>query len=916
MSTRGGYSGRRRQNALRIEQTGGKVTYVERRIIDQIREATEASEEDIEITLKECGGDVNEATEKLIESPFKVVTKRKKDDRKRPERGPVRPANASARSVEAGGSRGARSTRDGRGGPSGAQNGQRAERSRGGGRGGGAIKTGGRQRTGEERKGQEPPYANGVHEKEAEAQEVASGSGTPERTGATSAAAQPVAPAVPRKTGYADALCRGIGLSQPARTPPTGPPSGSMPGPSFPSGAARPPMDSPAVTSTPEATASEPSAPPHPITTTTTTQPEVPRDPTPPAVEEDEPPSPEPVEAPQPAVDTTIPAQSLAEPPIPSVPEGWGEVQAMESRFGQMLTAEELAVPIKGPNFDNLNAAPEEFVPEGLPAYPAPTVDLSLENPPSFELSGINLKFGSFAGVDDTGRGGEEAAAAQPIDYSVVAGDNVQLEIDQSEPASSHAQLSVDPVVEPQIDAVPSDKFEDSQDLAEDMFLTSVSAPPPEREPEQILTPPIETGMDNVGSLALPDVYAPQPPVEEVPIETKADASTQVVVQEPEPPKQIPEPSYTSTGVQHTSYNPAASMTPQGGAIPDYVKAVEKNSFQASQFAVELQEQSNPERKQPQPPYTVEGQVGAVHHQRQPRHQTVQDQRPFETAQHTPNPSPSIPPYHRQDPPKQDQGPAHSAHAQQARLVGQVSAGAQTDANAAALGNQAAQAAATAATPSSGAPSGVAMAPPVPFGNPMLPNPGIPFPPHYYHTQYMQAHQYGAMAYHGMYPGTYSYNGAFSHGAESTGFPAPHVPPGATPQKYLPYNNPPGVGATSVNQGYAQNYPANAGIYALGGNTGYEASGGMTGGYAYAKEKDNLPQPGQQHSGYGPGIGQQVPRNDLYYVQGQAYNGQGFRNQGYHHQGYGGQFGGGAYAGPPHTFHNVNAQQNGFGRMH
>lgn len=117
------------------------------------------------------------------------------------------------------------------------------------------------------------------------------------------------------------------------------------------------------------------------------------------------------------------------------------------------------------------------------------------------------------------------------------------------------------------------------------------------------------------------------------------------------------------------------------------------------------------------------------------------------------------------------------------------------------------------------------------------------------------------------------------------------------------------TGANAINQAYPANYPA-AGIYGVGGNGGYEATGGVSGYSAY-KEKDNLPQGAQQHNGYGPGIAQQGPRNDLYYSQG--YSGQAFRNQGYHHTGYGGQFGG---AGPPpHNFHNVAGQQNNF-RLH
>lgn len=122
-----------------------------------------------------------------------------------------------------------------------------------------------------------------------------------------------------------------------------------------------------------------------------------------------------------------------------------------------------------------------------------------------------------------------------------------------------------------------------------------------------------------------------------------------------------------------------------------------------------------------------------------------------------------------------------------------------------------------------------------------------------------------------------------------------------------------GVGATSVNQGYAANYPV-SGIYGISGNTGYETSGGVSN-YAPYKEKDNLPQPGQQHTGYAPNIGQQAPRSDVYYgVPGQGYSGQGYRNPAYHPQTYASQFGAGGP--PPHSFHNVGGQQNNFGRLH
>ncbi len=41
-----------------------------KKILDAIREATGASDEDIQMVLKECNGDVNEATARLIDSTW------------------------------------------------------------------------------------------------------------------------------------------------------------------------------------------------------------------------------------------------------------------------------------------------------------------------------------------------------------------------------------------------------------------------------------------------------------------------------------------------------------------------------------------------------------------------------------------------------------------------------------------------------------------------------------------------------------------------------------------------------------------------------------------------------------------------------------------------------------------------------
>lgn len=228
-----------------------------------------------------------------------------------------------------------------------------------------------------------------------------------------------------------------------------------------------------------------------------------------------------------------------------------------------------------------------------------------------------------------------------------------------------------------------------------------------------------------MGTLALGDVYSQH--VQDSLVDAKTDAATQVVVQEPETSRSVPEPSYASTGVQHTTYSipsPAVSVTAQS-AVTDYSKAVDKSAFQASQFTNELQDRSGADMKQPQQSYSVEGQVPSAHQHRQEQHQPMQEQRSaFETGQHNPNASPTIPPYqHRQ---KQDDrsGPAgaHASHAQQPRFAGQVSTGAQTDTNT--LGNQVPQVAATHATSSSGPPPGAAVVPPVRPGP--TPSPHVP----------------------------------------------------------------------------------------------------------------------------------------------------------------------------------------------
>ncbi|KIZ01883.1 hypothetical protein MNEG_6082 [Monoraphidium neglectum] len=50
-----------------------------KKVLEMMKEATGASDEDICVMLQLCGGDANEATEKLLENPFeRVKTKQEK----------------------------------------------------------------------------------------------------------------------------------------------------------------------------------------------------------------------------------------------------------------------------------------------------------------------------------------------------------------------------------------------------------------------------------------------------------------------------------------------------------------------------------------------------------------------------------------------------------------------------------------------------------------------------------------------------------------------------------------------------------------------------------------------------------------------------------------------------------------------
>ena len=53
---------------IKIEENGGKTHFIDRRVIESMKEATGATEEDIHYQLQECNGDVDEATSRLIDS--------------------------------------------------------------------------------------------------------------------------------------------------------------------------------------------------------------------------------------------------------------------------------------------------------------------------------------------------------------------------------------------------------------------------------------------------------------------------------------------------------------------------------------------------------------------------------------------------------------------------------------------------------------------------------------------------------------------------------------------------------------------------------------------------------------------------------------------------------------------------------
>lgn len=103
----------------RTDDSGSKGV-TSRRVLDNMKEVTGASEEDIKAVLQQCNGDANRATELLLENPFSKVTS-KKDRRKAKEhQDERRPEGAKQqqegkRSAAPGGGRG-RGRSEGRGG--------------------------------------------------------------------------------------------------------------------------------------------------------------------------------------------------------------------------------------------------------------------------------------------------------------------------------------------------------------------------------------------------------------------------------------------------------------------------------------------------------------------------------------------------------------------------------------------------------------------------------------------------------------------------------------------------------------------------------------------------------------------------------------------------------------------------------
>ncbi|KIY96283.1 hypothetical protein MNEG_11680 [Monoraphidium neglectum] len=85
--------------AARVARGGDKPSLAASKVLAAIREATGASDEDIAAMLALCGGDANEATEKLLTNPFERV-KTKQEKRREAEEARRKEAEA-ARKLEA-----------------------------------------------------------------------------------------------------------------------------------------------------------------------------------------------------------------------------------------------------------------------------------------------------------------------------------------------------------------------------------------------------------------------------------------------------------------------------------------------------------------------------------------------------------------------------------------------------------------------------------------------------------------------------------------------------------------------------------------------------------------------------------------------------------------------------------------------
>lgn len=61
------------KNAKSAENGGGKAAPANKRVIAAIVESTGASQEDAMVMLQMCGGDVNEAVNRLVDSEYDPV---------------------------------------------------------------------------------------------------------------------------------------------------------------------------------------------------------------------------------------------------------------------------------------------------------------------------------------------------------------------------------------------------------------------------------------------------------------------------------------------------------------------------------------------------------------------------------------------------------------------------------------------------------------------------------------------------------------------------------------------------------------------------------------------------------------------------------------------------------------------------